>query len=1170
MNSLTDFFNGSLTLFYIIPAAVFVVIVGLFYMRRTLSRWMALLPVLACYAGAVIILTMGGCHNVAHVALEGIEIDLLDQDGKPRQIVIGGGAEPGKPSGIEIPGYPVDALRLSLQADGSLALQPGTGYQRGVLVRSGDQIVPVEPGGLPRLVSLQSGDQIHIAEDAGGDVLAQWLLGTGKYDLNLDPNTYRWIGGADKGIARMEGMADQVLGVRGNGVVLTLKKGPGFNAQLGVMLNGRRLNFGQLDELQTVYQPDVTTLALVGPDPAVGTVRLIESGVQRFNAELQWDSPTQDNPVAHPIDLEAARVYRVGGAWDDDLVVKGLPPGVLQLVVSVDGKMTLELTALGKKAAEKHELAGQYPQTNSEPNQGIRIGNEQDALGGQFLLLGKAEPALPPAATTDASEENLSVVPPTVIWRCAWLPNASTRWVLSNRQIVLPLLNLNMRLGTRRPWTQQVFPLGGVTARESGLRSLLVYGQPHDQFRFNGVNLLQLEQGLRIERQGAEVLPKSRKIGLLTKGQKVEFLQVMAEEQGPDHGVSFGRPTHPAGIWDARRVSMRKRFPEFAVTTRTEGSGRKQRKIPVLRVNFEKSVIRSIPLGEVKADIAAQEQGPKDLKVALNDRTTFSTLQHQVVFPGLSRWFDTANADLEMNWLTFSVRDDWGQQNALSYAEPFKVGHDRRLLLRITKHAVPWRTLSTVALMGIVACGLLLWQGASLSWVCLFFGTGLLTCSRVLFGQAALVNPPFNGEILSHAKLALIVTPLLLGLGGWLMRNFLPGKIEKRLRAIESWISYRKLMLLAVAALVVRVLLLAAGFKEALPLGFTRIALSIAFVPYYLLLFALSFFIVWRGKLLHGWLRWPQVWPFIRCAFVLSICQGVTALLVSDLGMMLYFIPQALVMAAIGCVAGYESVLTYMRVEGEKADRNTRLRHAILSGFLPILPLVIMCFVFTKSQWVLGIVPGLAAKITTEEQLITDDTELVTDSTLLRVLQFTHRDYLINLGTDNAERIAQDHAIMENYARRGLLGEGYLKVDVLPAKFVTAMNDNVSAIYIFAQFGVLGALAVVIAYVAIGLAAGGAQSRQHSFTSWLALVAGLSFCLVSVYMIMANFGLLPFTGRNLYLLGLNSQSDIVESLVLLGFIVLGLTREEFHEQAESVQNAASIGAGEIANQTKRP
>jgi hypothetical protein len=174
---------------------------------------------------------------------------------------------------------------------------------------------------------------------------------------------------------------------------------------------------------------------------------------------------------------------------------------------------------------------------------------------------------------------------------------------------------------------------------------------------------------------------------------------------------------------------------------------------------------------------------------------------------------------------------------------------------------------------------------------------------------------------------------------------------------------------------------------------------------------------------------------------------------------------------------------------------------------------------------------------------LSSETELVTDSTLLRVLQFAKEDYLINLGTDTAERIAQDHAIMANYAHRGLFGEGYLQVDVLPAKFVTALNDNVSAVFIFAQFGVVGALAVLVAYLAVLLGGLGGRGRGSSLTGWLAVLSGMSFALVSIYMMAANYGLLPFTGRNMCLLGLNSLSDVAEGFTLIIFIMLGMARE---------------------------
>ncbi len=355
---------NSLTLFFIIPAGVFLVIAGLFHISRRLPSLLAVLPVLACYVAAAFILAMGGCHNVAHVALEGLEINLQDEDGHPRDIVIGGEAQNGRPSGIEVPGYPVDALHLRWEQN-NLVVLPGPGYQRGLLVRSGDRLVPLESG-LPRVVPLQSGDVLRVDPQAGGEVRAQWQLGTGGFDLNVQGRNPHWVGEADKGLGRIEGLGAHIVSLHAQGSVLVVKKGPDFKADMGVMVNGRRLSFEGGDEIHTRYEPDGSTFALVGPDPAVGELRLKESGLLRFNAELDWESPAKDQPVAHPFELEAGAKRKVGGAQEDDFMVRGLPPGVLQLSITPEGRMTLELTDAGRRALAERKLAGTSPQANSE------------------------------------------------------------------------------------------------------------------------------------------------------------------------------------------------------------------------------------------------------------------------------------------------------------------------------------------------------------------------------------------------------------------------------------------------------------------------------------------------------------------------------------------------------------------------------------------------------------------------------------------------------------------------------------------------------------------------------------------------------------------------------------------------------------------------------------
>lgn len=56
----------------------------------------------------------------------------------------------------------------------------------------------------------------------------------------------------------------------------------------------------------------------------------------------------------------------------------------------------------------------------------------------------------------------------------------------------------------------------------------------------------------------------------------------------------------------------------------------------------------------------------------------------------------------------------------------------------------------------------------------------------------------------------------------------------------------------------------------------------------------------------------------------------------------------------------------------------------------------------------------------------------------------------------------------------------------------------------------------------------------------LALATLFTVALAGLYMILANYGLTFFTGKNVYLLGLDSVGDALESLALLGMAALAL------------------------------
>jgi hypothetical protein len=1129
----------TLTLIYLIPAGVFLAMAFLWYVGGKLPRPFAVLPVVACYAATASLLFCGGmCHRVAHVKLSGLEMDLADRSDAKRTLSLGGAAHGLRSTDdIEIPGLPPEALRLRLVGE-KLRIEPGPGYQRGILVRSGGKLVPLEAGGIPRLVPLVTGDQIQVPPTEGGEVIAQWRLGKERMEMDVTA-TPRWIGGAGVGIAKLSALAPQVLGLKAEAGNLVLMKGSGGSADLGVLLNGRRLSFGNAAELREMYRPGITTLALVKAEPLAGTITFQESSPPlRATASLGWQS-ILPQPVGFPFEVEAGRAYLVGGSLEDDVFIKGLPPGGLTLAIAAEGKLTLDLTKDGIEAQKEGRLIGEYPQT-VEVAKPLSVGEDGTPYEGSFFLLGPvaASTTIPVVVSTETSESDIdadasaSAAPPKR-WRCAWQPSIQTLWQLPNRTISLPLVDVPVDLFTRRLWTQRVFPLGQLSAREGSLRSVIAYTPDHDAL-VNGASLLQLDPAITVVRAGQSVVPESAETGWLKNGDRLEILQVLADTQGDRIASSLGNALHPATVYDPQRITTRRRFARISVELEERG----KKEVPVLHVEFEKPQIRSIPMSEVKSDLAARdEEGLEGVRFGLNDRSGFSELPHQVTFPLLTRTFDEANADVDMKWGEFTTQDDFKRQT-LGYGDPFEIGGANRLQLTITKETIPTSRIFWVIVAGLIATVVAWVNGLSLWWMALQFGVAFLTCNRVLFGQAALVNPPFNPEVVNTGMVALLAAPVFLGIGMFLLRGLLPGRIEQRLRGFEIRVTYRWLAVLALAFLVARLALLAGlGAKEAVSLGGFRVALSVFFVPAFLVLFAQSCQIMWVEKELAGGLRTSVVTRFAFITLWLFACQSVTALITSDLGMFLYFVPMALVLAAMGLCAMWDGIVRSLRVSKEELKQEKPWL-ASIGGFSLVLPLLMMALVFTAPKALISAWPGLLEEMASNE-------ELVTDSTLLRVLNFADEDYLINLGTDTAERIAQDHAIMANYAHRGLFGEGYLQVDVLTAKAVTALNDNVSAVFIFAQFGVVGAVAVLVAYIAILLGALGARESINSLTSWLALMAGMSFALVSLYMMAANYGLLPFTGRNMYLLGLNSWSDVAESFVLIFLIMLGIARAQF-------------------------
>ncbi len=158
------------------------------------------------------------------------------------------------------------------------------------------------------------------------------------------------------------------------------------------------------------------------------------------------------------------------------------------------------------------------------------------------------------------------------------------------------------------------------------------------------------------------------------------------------------------------------------------------------------------------------------------------------------------------------------------------------------------------------------------------------------------------------------------------------------------------------------------------------------------------------------------------------------------------------------------------------------------------------------------------------------------------------------VGTKSAEELLIVAQTMKSLSASGPLGQGFLAQRLPPVLRSTQTTDNVPAVHILGPFGQLGAVALIVAvtvWVAIislsaqrlsasfggrlpgekGLA--GAGRRRAAILSTVAVFAALIVLTTDAYMILANMGYLPFTGKNVYLLAALSKSDLLEGVILL-------------------------------------
>ena len=315
-----------------------------------------------------------------------------------------------------------------------------------------------------------------------------------------------------------------------------------------------------------------------------------------------------------------------------------------------------------------------------------------------------------------------------------------------------------------------------------------------------------------------------------------------------------------------------------------------------------------------------------------------------------------------------------------------------------------------------------------------------------------------------------------------------------------------------------RVVLLLVGFRESLMVGGSRFSLSLVHVPLALALEAGYLVWLWHTMIDHGQ---PRVWDFLPAAVIPTVGWLVPSLVVSDLGLVLLHLPVFLlaltsVSLAARRVTGFESW-------GWWAPLAVLTACVLLIGFSGFARILLS-----------PLPEGVHLRLSSERNY-------------LRFLAFAYPSQLSEIGRRTSEELNVMSTVMRTYTagEHAFLGRGYFGSEISPHIRATALREHVPSVFIAAEWGLAGILGLILVYLLAAVAGSDLPpwrkwyreelsrvSGTQEFWAALGCLAALTLALPSIYMILANYGVLLFTGRNTYLMGLDSTADLLETLTL--------------------------------------
>jgi hypothetical protein len=264
----------------------------------------------------------------------------------------------------------------------------------------------------------------------------------------------------------------------------------------------------------------------------------------------------------------------------------------------------------------------------------------------------------------------------------------------------------------------------------------------------------------------------------------------------------------------------------------------------------------------------------------------------------------------------------------------------------------------------------------------------------------------------------------------------------------------------------------------------------------------------------------------------LALGAGLVALVINDVGFALVHVPP---IAGVALWRLRQWRREQAAPEATAADRTSRLVWALPAAGLAGLYFALWAFVLAT--------PPPSADASLEERVAYAVDDRSTDPNWLRLRAVFAPNHIVEIG-NRAAAVQLDQSLLLGELTGTLLGRGWLTpVDLGTFRWqATHLSDYLSAAHIMAPFGRLGAIALLLVLAAAAVAA--IAGRITAPAPWPNLAGALAIWTLfgaAAYMVLANLLLVPFTGRNIYLLAASSGGDLMEGLGLLLMTRIGLS-----------------------------